>query len=119
MLPPAGHIHDRGDRCSLGLLEQAEHHLLFSPAAGRTRGNASKLCRLLRALGRRELRLARCVAVRHLEILSVATAQAPSPPKPHSGGIASGAGSSQGPTGPHCTTTLTLRLQPKSSPLCG
>jgi hypothetical protein len=44
---------------------------------------------------------AECVAVRHLKILSVATAHAPSPPKPHSGGIASGAGSETRPKGPH------------------
>src|SRR6266481_5606168 len=35
------------------------------------------------------------------EILSVATARAPSPPKPHSDGIASGAGSETRPKGPH------------------
>jgi hypothetical protein len=35
------------------------------------------------------------------KILSVATAQAPPPPKPHSGGIASGAGSETRPKGPH------------------
>src|SRR6266436_7080046 len=34
------------------------------------------------------------------EILSVATAHAPSPPKPHSGGIASGAGSETRPISP-------------------
>src|SRR5260221_13516086 len=51
------------------------------------------------------------------EILSVATARAPSPPKPHSGGIASGAGSKR-QKGPHQPTTLTLCLQPKSSRFC-
>ena len=35
------------------------------------------------------------------DILSVATAHAPSPPKPHSGGIASGAGSEARSNGPH------------------
>src|SRR6266436_10289819 len=52
------------------------------------------------------------------EILSVATAHAPSPPKPHSGGIASGAGSKTRQKGPHQSTTLTLCLQRKSSRFC-
>jgi hypothetical protein len=42
--------------------------------------------------------------------------QSPSPPKPHSGGIASGAGSQTWPQSPHPPAILTLCLQPKSSP---
>src|SRR5258708_6833847 len=47
------------------------------------------------------------------QILSVATCRPPSPPKPHSGGIASGAGSKTREKGPHQPTTPTLRLQPE------
>jgi len=52
------------------------------------------------------------------QILSVVTAHAPSPPKPHSGGIASGAGSQMGQQTRINTMTLTLSLQPKSSRFC-
>src|SRR5215467_1451100 len=52
------------------------------------------------------------------QILSAATAHAPSPPKPHSGGIARGAGSKTRQKAPHQPTTLTLRLQRKSSRFC-
>src|SRR6185369_13885395 len=47
------------------------------------------------------------------EILSLATAHAPSPPKPHSGAIASGAGSETRQKALINTATLTLCLQPK------
>jgi putative ABC transport system substrate-binding protein len=34
VLLPSGRLHDRSDRCSLGLLEQPENRLLFDAAAG-------------------------------------------------------------------------------------
>jgi hypothetical protein len=52
------------------------------------------------------------------QILSVATAHAPSPPKPHSGKIASGAGFKTRQKGPHQPTTLTLCSQRKSRRFC-
>jgi hypothetical protein len=52
------------------------------------------------------------------QILSVVTAHAPSPPKPHSDGIASGAGSKTRQKGSHQPKTLTLCLQRKSSRFC-
>src|SRR5207237_3796329 len=59
-----------------------------------------------------------CCDATSLRSFSVATAHAPSPPKPHSGGIASGAGSKTRQKGPHQPTTLTLCLQRKSSRFC-
>src|SRR5438477_75207 len=94
MLLPSCRLHDRGNRCPVGLFEQGEDRLLFGPAAGRSRASLFKLSSPLWSLCRRDLRLSGCAAaVRHLAILSAATAHAPSPPKPHIGGIASGAGS--------------------------
>jgi hypothetical protein len=52
------------------------------------------------------------------QILTVATAQAPSLPKPHSGGIVSGVGSETRPKALINVPTLTLCLQPKSSRFC-
>src|SRR5947209_19755803 len=74
VLLPTGRLHDGGDRCTLGLSEKGEDRLLFGPATGRSRPNVSRLRRLMRPLGARELCLVRSFAVRHLGILSVATA---------------------------------------------
>src|SRR5215469_13516364 len=116
VLLPSGRLHDRSDRCSLGLLEQPKNPLLFGPAASRTRGNLSTLCRLLRALGWRDLDLPGCAAVRHdsdpfgFDGKRAVTTEAPQWRYRQRGGIRDEA------KGLINTTTLTLRLQRKSSP---
>src|SRR5712671_7387660 len=91
MFLPCGRFHDCGDRRAFGTSQQGEDCLLLGLATSRTRAKLPALCSPVRLLGRRDF--SGNVAVRHNAILSVATANAPSPPKPHSGGIASGAGS--------------------------
>src|SRR5262245_17008501 len=77
----------------LGCLSNPRYRLLFGFAAARIRGDLSALLGLLRALAGRDLRLLGRVAARHLrDPFRLGTACVPSPPKPHGGGIAGGAG---------------------------
>src|ERR1700758_154699 len=72
---PAGRLHDRGDRCSLGLSEESKNGFLLGPAAGRRRGKAFGLRRSFRnALGAGMLGLCEGFAMRHWRILLVVTA---------------------------------------------
>src|SRR5690348_11897747 len=108
MLLPARRLHDRYDCCPLGLFEQVEDSFLLGTAPVRTRGNLCRLCRLLRVFSWRDLRLVGRVAVRHSLIPSVATAKAPSPPKPRTGDEAGGAGAREGHRCPQRAGTVTL-----------
>src|SRR5712671_1892784 len=71
--------------------EQGEDLLLLGPGAPQSRAHCPALCSPFWLRSRRDV--CENVAVRHGAILSVATAHAPPPQKPHSGDIASGAGS--------------------------
>src|SRR5215213_5263791 len=73
------------------MLEQDEDPLLLGPEAPQGGARLPALCSPFRLSIRRDV--CENVALRHDAILSVATAHAPPPPKPHSGDIASGAGS--------------------------
>src|SRR5712671_4988027 len=71
--------------------EQGEDLLLLGPGAPQGRAHCPALYSPFRLRSRRDV--CENVAVRHGAILSVATAHAPPPPKPHSGDITSWAGS--------------------------
>src|SRR5207244_3363281 len=69
MLLPAGRLHDRGDRYTLGLFEQREDGRLLGLAAGRTRGSFLTLAKpLCETLGMGIGTLVGAFAVRHFRI---------------------------------------------------
>src|SRR5712672_1214762 len=86
------------------MLEQGEDGFLLGSTAPQGWTHVPALCS-----GGRDV--CENVAVRHDAILSVATAHAPPPPKPHSGDIASGAGSAS-PSGlrQHVTTDAPIAV---------
>jgi hypothetical protein len=96
MLPPASRRHDGGDGCALGLSEQGEDCLLLGSATGRCRGEAmitGFACLFVGLPARVNVIFSEVLRCDILRILSGCDGSAPSPPKPHSGGVASGAGS--------------------------
>jgi hypothetical protein len=112
VLLPTRRLHDGGDRCPLGLSEQGEDGLLLGPAAGRTQGDVRRL--RSPAWSRRGSNPRRCSKASQVcsrgswgaktwslwgfcratfeDPFRLRRHQAPPPPKPRSGTIASGAG---------------------------
>jgi hypothetical protein len=118
---PAGRLHDRGDRCSLGLSEQGKYGFLLRPAAGRSRGPILRGRRPFRAaFGARRSGLCGGFAVRHIKILLGGNGtQRRHHPSPAVAPSPAGQDPEGAKTGPSLgTVTVTLSSPQKSTSFC-